>query len=109
MKTRDKFMLELIIGLFIIFLIIAYGFYVTNKRDKLMQEGRPVIATIVNIRPVSTDDSGNTTIVYVLDIEGHLLKGSEKIDTFYAPQLQPGKKIKVMYKDDENYMFLFEK
>lgn len=102
-------MLELTIALLTIFLIVAYGFYVTNKRDKLMQEGRPVIATIINIRPVSTDDSGNTTVVYVLDIEGHLLKGSEKIDTFYAPQLQPGKKIKVMYKDDKSYMFLFEK
>lgn len=102
-------MLELIIALFLIFLVIVYGFYLANKRDKLMQEGHPVIATIVNIRPVSTDDSGNTTVVYVLDIEGHYLKGSEKIDTFYAPQLQPGKKIKVMYKDDKNYMFLFEK
>ncbi|WLI76979.1 hypothetical protein Q5705_20865 [Kosakonia sp. H02] len=92
MKTRDKFMLELIIALLIFFLFIAYAFYVTKKRDKLLQEGRPVIATIINIRPISTDESGNTTVVYVLDIDGRLLKGSEKIDTFYAPQLQPGKK-----------------
>ena len=81
----------------------------TKQRDKLLQEGRPVMAKIVNIRPVSTDESGNTTVVYVLDIEGHILKGSEKIDTFYAPQLQPGENIKVIYKDDKNYMFVFDK
>ncbi|SFU21403.1 hypothetical protein SAMN05192562_1177 [Kosakonia arachidis] len=67
------------------------------------------MAKIVNIKPISTDESGNTTVVYVLDIEGHLLKGSEKIDTFYAPQLQPGKNIKIIYKDDKDYMFVFDK
>lgn len=34
-------MLELLTALFIIFLIVIYGFYLTNKRDKLMQEGHP--------------------------------------------------------------------
>lgn len=80
-----------------------------KQRDKLLQEGGPVMAKIVNIRPISTDESGNTTVVYVLDIEGHLLKGCEKIDTFYVPQLQPGKNIKIIYKDDKNYMFVFDK
>lgn len=86
-----EFMFEIIICVLIFSFFIAYGFYLTNKRDKLMGVGRPVLAEIINIRPVSSDGVGNTTVVYVLDIGGHLLKGTEKIDTFYAPQLQKDK------------------
>lgn len=103
-----ELMFEIIICVLIFSFFIAYGFYLTNKRDKLMEEGRPVLAEIINIRPVSSDGAGNTTVVYVLDIGGHLLKGTEKIDTFYAPQLQKGKKIKLFYKNDKEYMFVFD-
>lgn len=73
-----EFMFEIIICVLIFFFFIAYGFYLTNKRDKLMEVGRPVLAEIINIRPESSDGAGNTTVVYVLDIGGHLLKGTEK-------------------------------
>ncbi|MDV5356941.1 hypothetical protein [Kosakonia sp. SMBL-WEM22] len=104
-----EFIIELIIGLLIVSFIIAYGFYLTNKRDKLMVEGRPVIAEIINVRPVSSDGAGNTSITYILNIEGRLLSGTEKIDTFYAPQFQKGKKIKLIYKNDNEYMFVFDR
>ncbi|MFS2058584.1 hypothetical protein [Kosakonia cowanii] len=103
-----EFMFEITFCVLIFSFFIAYDFYLTNKRDKLMEVGRPVLAEIINIRPVSNDGAGNTTVVYVLDIGGHLLKGTEKIDTFYAPQLQKGKKIKLFYKNDKEYMFVFD-
>ncbi len=88
------------------FIIIYKG---TARHDKLMREGRPVMAKVESVTPVSSDDSGNTTILYTLNIDGRLLKGKEKIDTFYAPQLQPGMRIKIMYIDDNNFMFVFKK
>ena len=44
----------------------------------VVNKNNPVLAEIINIRPVSSDGAGNTTVVYVLDIGGHLLKGTEK-------------------------------
>ena len=101
--------IEIVITLLILLFFIAYCFYLSKKRDKLLQEGRPVIAEIINIRSVGGDGAGNTTIAYVLDVEGHLLKETEKIDTFYAPQFQKGKKIMIHYKNDKNYKFVFDK
>ena len=89
-------------------LLFIIGSFMLKKQEKLMREGRAIIASIEYVKPISTDESGNTTVVYILDIEGHLLKDSRKIDTFYAPQFQPGKKVKVIYKDDKNYMFIFD-
>ncbi|WP_223284156.1 hypothetical protein [Kosakonia sp. SMBL-WEM22] len=89
------------------FVLVAYVGYV--KQEKLMRDGRPILAKIIEVRPVSSDDAGNTTIAYTLNIEGRNIKGREKIDTFYAPQLQPGMDIKIMYIDDKNYMFVFKK
>ncbi|WP_312478817.1 hypothetical protein [Kosakonia cowanii] len=89
--------------------LIIYAYVDRFKYDKLMRDGRPIMATIESVTPVSSDDSGNTTIVYTLNVEGKHIKGKEKIDTFYAPQLQPGMEIKIMYIDDKNYTFVFKK
>ncbi|MDH2912917.1 hypothetical protein [Kosakonia sp. HypNH10] len=67
------------------------------------------MAIIEKIRPVATDDAGNTTVVYTLNVEGRKIQGREKIDTFYAPQMQKGMKIKMMYIDDKNFVFIFDK
>jgi hypothetical protein len=80
-----------------------------SKREKILREGRPVMAIIEKIRPVATDDAGNTTIVYTLNVEGRKIQGREKIDTFYAPQMQKGMKIKIMYIDDKNFVFIFDR
>jgi len=60
------------------------------------------------MRPISTDESGNTTVEYVLSFEGRKLKDRRKIDTFYAPQIQPGEKINIVYKDDKYYLFIYD-
>ena len=88
---------------------MIYVYVDKSRRDKLMRDGRSIMARIESVKPVSSDDSGNTTIVYTLKVEGRHIKGKEKIDTFYAPQLQPGMEIKIMYIDDKNYTFVFKK
>ncbi|AHJ73602.1 hypothetical protein [Kosakonia sacchari] len=97
----------LAIGMLAVMVIMC--FVSVNKREKIIREGRPIMAVIENIRPVSTDESGNTTVAYVLNVEGRKIEGREKIDTFYAPQMQPGMQIKIMYVDDKHYVFMFEK
>lgn len=97
----------LAIGMLAVMVIMC--FVSVNKREKIIRDGRQIMAVIENIRPVSTDESGNTTVAYVLNIEGRKIKGREKIDTFYAPQMQPGMQIKIMYVDDKHYVFMFEK
>ena len=92
------------IGVLIFIALIGY-----RKQERLMRDGRPIMAKIVKIRPVSSDDSGNTTVEYTLNAEGRRLEGREKIDTFYAPQMQPGMEIKIMYINDKDYMFVFKK
>lgn len=90
-------------------ILMIYVYVDKTRRDKLMRDGRSIMARIESVKPVSSDDSGNTTIVYTLKVEGRHIKGKEKIDTFYAPQLQPGMEIKIMYIDDKNYTFVFKK
>ena len=107
MNKRDKKMIELLLVILMFIGVYLACLYVAKKDEKLMREGRPIMATIEYIRPISTDESGNTTVAYVIDVEGRTIKGRRKIDTFYAPQLQPGEKIKIIYKDDKNYMFIF--
>lgn len=97
----------LAIGMLAVMVIMC--FVSVNKRGKIIRDGRQIMAVIENIRPVSTDESGNTTVAYVLNVEGRKIKGREKIDTFYAPQMQPGMQIKIMYVDDKHYVFMFEK
>lgn len=97
----------LLIAMAAVFLIIIYKG--TAKYNKLMHNGRPIMAMLERVTPVSSDDAGNTTIMYTLNIEGRHVKGKEKIDTFYAPQLQSGMKIKIMYIDDNHFMFIFKK
>ena len=105
MKTLTGILLFL--AVFAVLLIIIYtGKY---RRDRLMRDGRPIMAKIIKIRPVSSDDAGNTTVEYTLNAEGRKLEGREKIDTFYAPQMQPGMEIKIMYINDKDYMFVFKK
>ena len=54
-----------------VFIIIAYrGQF---RHDRLMRDGRPVMAIVENVRPVSSDNAGKTTIVYTLNIEGRLV------------------------------------
>lgn len=89
-------------------LLFLIGNYMLKQDEKLMREGRPIEALIEYIRPVSSDDSGNTTVEYVLSFEGRKLKDRRKISTFYAPQLQPGNKINIIYKDDKNYLFNYD-
>lgn len=89
-------------------ILMIYVYVDKSRRDKLMRDGRSIMARIESVKPVSSDDSGNTTIVYTLKVEGRHIKGKKKIDTFYAPQLQPGMEIKIMYIDDKNYTFVFK-
>lgn len=102
-------MMGILLAIGMISALVIMCFVSVNKREKIIREGRPIMAVIENIRPVSTDDSGNTTVAYVLNVEGRKIEGREKIDTFYAPQMQPGMQIKVMYVDDKNYVFMFDK
>lgn len=90
-------------------LLVLIAYMGKIKHDRLMREGRPIMATIEHVTPVSSDDAGNTTIIYTLNIEGRHIKGKEKIDTFFAPQLQPGMQVKIMYVNDKDYMFMFKK
>lgn len=102
-------MMGLLLALGIFSGIIILCFISFSKREKILREGRPVTAIIERIRPVATDDAGNTTVVYTLNVEGRKIQGREKIDTFYAPQMQKGMKIKMMYIDDKNFVFIFDK
>lgn len=102
-------MMGLLLALGILASIIILCFMSVSKREKILREGRPVMAIIEKIRPVATDDAGNTTIVYTLNVEGRKIQGREKIDTFYAPQMQKGMKIKIMYIDDKNFVFIFDR
>ena len=107
-RLKDNIMgFVLLIAMAAVFFIIIYKG--TAKYNKLMHDGRPIMATIESVTPVSSDDAGNTTIFYTLNIEGRHVKGKEKIDTFHAPQLQTGMSIKIMYIDDDNFMFVFKK
>ncbi|QAR46018.1 hypothetical protein EQG67_09715 [Kosakonia cowanii] len=102
-------MMGLLLALGILASIIILCFISVARREKILREGRPVMAIIEKIRPVATDDAGNTTIVYTLNVEGRKIQGREKIDTFYAPQMQKGMKIKIMYIDDKNFVFIFDR
>jgi len=102
-------MMGILLAIAMLAVMVIMCFVSVNKREKIIREGRPIMAVIENIRPVSTDESGNTTVAYVLNVEGRKIEGREKIDTFYAPQMQPGMQIKIMYVDDKNYVFMFEK
>lgn len=89
-------MMGLLLALGILASIIILCFISVARREKILREGRPVTAIIEKIRPVATDDAGNKTIAYTLNAEGRKIQGREKIDTFYAPQMQKGMKIKIM-------------
>ncbi|AGN83783.1 hypothetical protein [Enterobacter sp. R4-368] len=102
-------MMGILLAIGMISALVIMCFISVNKRERIIREGRPIMAVIENIRPVSTDDSGNTTVAYVLNVEGRKIEGREKIDTFYAPQMQPGMHIKIMYVDDKHFVFIFEK
>ena len=102
-------MMGLLLALGILASIIILCFISVARREKILREGRPVTAIIEKIRPGATDDAGNTTIVYTLNVEGRKIQGREKIDTFYAPQMQKGMKIKIMYIDDKNFVFIFDR
>ena len=102
-------MMGLLLALGIFASIIILCFMSVARREKILREGRPVMAIIEKIRPVATDDAGNTTIVYTLNVEGRKIQGREKNDTFYAPQMQKGMKIKMMYIDDKNFVFIFDR
>ncbi|MCZ3382149.1 hypothetical protein O3S68_07550 [Kosakonia sp. SOY2] len=102
-------MMGILLAIGIIAVVVIMCFISVNKTEKIISEGRPIMAVIENIRPVSTDDSGNTTVAYVLNVEGRNIEGREKIDTFYAPQMQSGMHIKIMYIDDKHFVFIFEK
>lgn len=109
MKEGMGNIMGILLAIIITAIVVVICFVSVNNREKILREGRPIMAVIENIRPVSTDDSGNTTVAYVLNVEGRKIEGREKIDTFYAPQMQPGMQIKIMYVDDKNYVFMFNK
>ncbi|ANR77101.1 hypothetical protein BBB57_01815 [Kosakonia sacchari] len=102
-------MMGILLAIGMLAVMVIMCFVSVNKREKIIRDGRQIMAVIENIRPVSTDESGNTTVAYVLNVEGRKIEGREKIDTFYAPQMQPGMQIKIMYVDDKHYVFMFEK
>jgi len=102
-------MMGLLLALGIFASIIILCFMSVARREKILREGRSVIAIIETIRPVASDDAGNTTVVYTLNVEGRKIQGRKKIDTFYAPQMQKGMGIKIMYIDDKNFVFVFDK
>ena len=101
-------MLDYLILFLTFVIIVVIGLYLEKKQEKLLREGTFLMATIDYIRPINSDDAGNTTVTYILDIEGHKLKGTRKIDTFYSPLMQQGMKIELLYKDDKDYLFAFE-
>lgn len=86
-------MTNLIIELLLLSSFFCYSLFAIylSKKDKLMPQGRPVIAEIINIKSVRSDGEENTTFTYILDVERHLLKGAGKIEIFYAPQFKKGK------------------
>lgn len=90
-------------------ILMIYVYIDKKNHDKVMRDGRPVMAMIEHASPVSADDSGNTTIAYTLKVEGRRIYGKTKINTFYAPQFQPGMEIEIMYIDDGSYSFLFKR
>jgi len=109
MSKRMNNIMGILLAILMFAVVIGYCFISVNKRQEIIRKGRPIIAVVENIRPVSTDGSGNTTVAYVLNVEGRKIEGREKIDTFYAPQMQPGMQIRLMYVDDKNFVFMFNK
>ncbi|MDV5356944.1 hypothetical protein QM201_18915 [Enterobacter asburiae] len=102
-------MMGLLLACGMLVALTIFCFISVSKREKILREGRPIIAVIEGARPVSTDDSGNTTVAYTLNVEGRKIHGREKIDTFYAPQMQKGMKIKISYIDDKHFILIFDK
>lgn len=79
-------MMGLLLAFGIFASIIILCFMLVARREKILRERRSVMTIIETIRPVASDDAGNTTIVYTLNVEGRKIQGREKIDTFMLPK-----------------------
>lgn len=70
-------MVMTLMGLLIVILAFAilmiYVYIDKTRYDKLMRDGRLIMAMIESVTPVSSDDSGNTTIFYTLKVEGRYI------------------------------------
>jgi len=91
------------IAIMVIFSLVTY-----KCNEHIIKNGRSIEAFIEYAHPVSSDDSGNTTVDYVLSFENRKVAGREKISTFYASQLQTGETIELMYVNDNKYTFIFK-
>ncbi|SCC17820.1 hypothetical protein GA0061071_107189 [Kosakonia oryzendophytica] len=90
--------------------LIAIYFFCSisvKRHEKIIRDGRPIMATIKSIRAAASDGSGYMNVEYVLNAEGRVLKRKESINPLYAPQLQPGMTIKIMYVDDKQFVLMF--
>ncbi|MGY5956739.1 DUF3592 domain-containing protein [Kosakonia sp. BK9b] len=100
-------MMEFMVLVVVLIAIYFFCNISVKRHEKIIRDGRPIMATIKSIRPAGSDGSGYMNVEYVLNAEGRILKRKESINPLYAPQLQPGMTIKIMYVDEKHYVLMF--
>ncbi|MFD0344649.1 hypothetical protein ACFVH0_39285 [Streptomyces sp. NPDC127117] len=92
---------------------IAYIVHLFNRDHKIRSQGRDIHALVENVRYVSSNDGGSTTIEYRLswheDGETRYVEGRDTIPAFYSSRVQKGCEIDIKYLDDDHIMFVFDR
>ena len=93
--------------------VIAYIIYLFIRDHKILSQGTDVRALVEDVRYVSSNDGGSTTIRYRLSwVQGDVTKqveGKETIPALYASKVQKGCEVNIKYLDDDHILFVFDK
>ncbi|MCK9361171.1 DUF3592 domain-containing protein [Patescibacteria group bacterium] len=101
--TQKKIAIGVIaIALLGVLLPLFIFFYPEYQRDQLIKNGLPAGGEIVSIKPTGNtyNDQPQASIVVKVTLEnGETFEAETKmiINAIYAPQFQPGKRVKVRY------------
>ncbi|MFF4078766.1 hypothetical protein ACFYZN_05110 [Streptomyces sp. NPDC001777] len=92
---------------------IAYIVHLFLRDHRIDTRGRDITALVEDVRYVSSNDGGSTTIKYLLswqeDGATKRVEGRETIPAFYSSKVQKGCEIDIKYLDDNNLQFVFQK
>ncbi|MFF9350731.1 hypothetical protein [Streptomyces sp. NPDC014734] len=99
------------------FIIVAGGIsYIVRlfvRDEKIRSQGRDIRALVEDVRYVSSNDGGSTTIKYRLswqeDGATTYVEGRDTISAFRSSQVQKGCEVDIKYLDDDHILFVFDK
>lgn len=93
--------------------VISYIVHLFRRDHMIRWHGRDVLALVEDVRYVSSNDGGSTTIKYRLswqeDGETKYVEGRDTIPAFYSSRVQKGCEIDIKYLDDDHLHFVFDK